>query len=159
MKGRREKKREEKKREKEGEGGGEKETTGSRILHGTKLSVKIHKLPTVTYPSNIWVAGLGVNAMVTDDVLEGIIHQSSVTPLVPLGTRAVNQVLFAQRDKLTGFVEVLSLERASGTEGPAGSTLTLCEGEKVCVSVRVHVCKRMYETWQQLLHPQKMAPM
>ena len=155
MKGRREKKREGRVREE----GTRRETTGSRKLHGTKLSVKIHKLPTATHPSNVWVAGLGVNAMVTDDVLEGIIYQSSITPFIPLGTRAVNQVLFAQRDKLTGFVEVLSLEGASGTEGPAGSALTLCEGEKVCVCVRVHVCKRMYETWQQLLHPQKMVPM
>ena len=69
--------------------------------------------------------------MITDDVLEGIVHQSSVTPLVPLGTRAVDQVLFAQRDELTGAVEVLSFQRASGTESPAGSTLTLC----VCVRV------------------------
>jgi len=45
-------------------------------------------------------------------------------PPSPL-TGAVHQVLFRQRDELASGIEVLSLQGASGTEGPAGSALSL----------------------------------
>ncbi len=43
-------------------------------------------------------------------------------------TGAVNKVLLGEGDKLPGGLEVLSLQRTSRTEGPAGATLTLREG-------------------------------
>ena len=36
------------------------------------------------HPGNVRVAGLGVNALVLYDVLEGLVLQSTITAMVPL---------------------------------------------------------------------------
>jgi hypothetical protein len=59
------------------------------------------------------------------NVLESIIHESTIASLVSIGPAAVNQVLFRQADKLTSLPEVHSLESTSGRKAPARSALTL----------------------------------
>jgi len=73
----------------------------------------------------VWVAGLGVNASVGDDVLHGLGHQSSVASLVSLRPRAIHEVLFGQRDEFLCSQEVASLGRSGGRERPARSALLL----------------------------------
>ena len=46
-------------------------------------------------------------------------------------TGAVHKVLFREGHQFSSGVEVLSLQRACGAEGPAGATLTLEEGGRV----------------------------
>ena len=70
-------------------------------------------------PSHVGVAALGVNSVVFDDVLEGIVHESSVASLVALCSGAVHEVLLTQGDQVPRGIEVLSLQGAGGTEGPA----------------------------------------
>jgi len=64
----------------------------------------------------VWVASLGVDATVGDDVLEGLSHQSSVASLVALRERAIHEVLLRERDQGVGGQEVATLGRSSGRE-------------------------------------------
>jgi hypothetical protein len=88
----------------------------------------------------VGVGGLGVNTVVLDDVLESLVHQTTVAgederrrrtkarhkpAIVTLGTRAVNEVLLRERDEVSSGKAVLSLEGAGGREGPARAALSL----------------------------------
>ena len=48
------------------------------------------------------------------DILEGVISDSTFAGVVAEVAGAVDQVLLAQRDQLSGFPEVLSLESPGG---------------------------------------------
>lgn len=59
------------------------------------------------------------------NVPKGVVHEATLATVVALKRRAVNQVLLAQGDQTASFQEVLSLQGAGCTEGPAGATLAL----------------------------------
>ena len=65
------------------------------------------------------------DATIILDIGEGEIHQTSIATMVTIGSRAVNQVLFAKRHKTSSFTEMLAFQSSSGTERPAGSALAL----------------------------------
>lgn len=83
-----------------------------------------------TYGSQVRVGLLRVQALVVLDVLEGLVHQTSVAALVTLGSGAFHQVLLAQRHHLAGLLELLTLQSSGGTESPAGATLTLRRADR-----------------------------
>ena len=81
----------------------------------------------------------GVNTVVLLDVLEGMIHQTTVAAHVALLARAVDQVLFGERDELLGLGEVLTFERAGGRESPARAALALIlDGGDVALGAPVY---------------------
>jgi len=85
---------------------------GSVVLAGSVLSL-------------VGVRGLGINAVVGDDVLEGISHEATIASLVSLGSGAINQVLLREADEGASAECVSTFNRASGRERPARSALTL----------------------------------
>jgi hypothetical protein len=64
------------------------------------------------YLAGVGVAVLGVDATVGLDVLEGAVHQTTVAAQVAVSAGAVDQVLFAEGDKLTSLLEELALQGA-----------------------------------------------
>ena len=67
----------------------------------------------------VWVRGLGVDAAIFLDVVEGEVHETSLAAVVALLRGAVDEVLLRERDQLASLLEVLALERAGGAERPA----------------------------------------
>lgn len=67
----------------------------------------------------IGVAGLSVNSTVLDDVLEGIVHQTTIASIVSIAGGAVHQVLLGEGDKVSSGNLVDTLSGSSGGEGPA----------------------------------------
>jgi len=75
---------------------------------------------------NVGVAGLRVNTIVSNDVFEGIGHESSIASLVTVAVRAVHQVLLRETDEgLSTLKNVGSFKRSGGRERPARSALSL----------------------------------
>jgi len=74
---------------------------------------------------DIGVVGLGGDTAILDDVLKGVVHQTTLAALVTLGNRAINQLLLAERDEVLGGNGVGTLDGASGGEGPARAALAL----------------------------------
>ena len=79
----------------------------------------------LSYMSFITVAFLGIKAMVSFNVPESIIHESSLAAVVTVCCRAVHQLLLTERYKVASFKSMLTLQRTCGTKGPAAATLTL----------------------------------
>jgi len=79
----------------------------------------------VSVLGSVWVAALGVNSIVGDDVLHGLSHESSITSLVSLIARAIHKILLRQRDEFLLSKEVASLSGSSGGESPARTALLL----------------------------------
>lgn len=75
--------------------------------------------------SLVGVRVLGVDSVVVADVLEGLVHESSVASMVSVLGGAVDEVLLGERDELSELTGVLSLEGSGGREGPAGSAHSL----------------------------------
>lgn len=73
----------------------------------------------------VGVRRLGVETAVGDDVLEGVVHQTTVAALVALLGGAVNKVLLGERNELASGLEVGTLEGAGGGERPARAALAL----------------------------------
>jgi len=109
--------------------GGEEGGLGSRwdVLEagdsGTLVGSVV--LASVRSSGGVRVRGLSVNSVVRDDVLESLVHKSTIATLISLGSRAVNQVLLRERDERTLLDFPGSLHRSRGREGPARSTLAL----------------------------------
>jgi len=59
---------------------------GSVVLAGVRSS------------GGVRVGSLSVNSVVRDDVLESLVHKSTIASFVSLGSRAVNQVLLRERE-------------------------------------------------------------
>jgi len=78
-----------------------------------------------TILSGVRVAGFSVNSVVVDDVLESIIHQTTVTSVVAFSLRAVNQVLLGETDKLTSVQSMSTFQGTGGRERPARAALAL----------------------------------
>lgn len=83
------------------------------------------ELARVGASGGVRVGGLSINTMVVDDVLEGLVHKSSVATLVSLVSGAIDKVLLRERDELLGLQEVSTLNGTSSRERPARSALTL----------------------------------
>jgi len=49
--------------------------------------------------SSVGIAGLGINSLVRNDVVHGLSHESSITSLVSLRSRAIHEVLLGQRNE------------------------------------------------------------
>lgn len=62
---------------------------------------------------------LSVDAAVVLNVLEGVVHETAIATVVSVNGRAINEVLFGQRNQDTGFAEVLGLKRTGRRERPA----------------------------------------
>lgn len=71
------------------------------------------------------IALFSVNAMVSFDVSESVIHEPSTAAMVTITCGAVHQLLLAERDKVSSFDGMLTLQRSCGTKGPATTTLSL----------------------------------
>jgi len=50
----------------------------------------------------VGVAGFGIDAVIGDDVLEGVVHQTAVAALVAKLLRAVHQILLRERNQIAG---------------------------------------------------------
>jgi len=55
---------------------------------------------------SVWIAGLGINSTVLDDVSEGRVHQTTIASHVSFWDGAVNEVLFRKADELVCLEEV-----------------------------------------------------
>ena len=98
-------------------------------------------VPALVVLALVGVTLLGVDAAVLLDVLEGVVHQTSVTALqtelqemlptrdvahvVPVAPAAVHQILLGEADQFTSGAVVHRLQGSGGGEGPAGPALTL----------------------------------
>ena len=72
----------------------------------------------------IRVACLSIDSFICFDVLECVIHKPPLAAMVAIASRAVNKVLFTERDELSSFLEVLSFQWSCCTESPARTALT-----------------------------------
>jgi len=77
------------------------------------------ELAGVRSSGSVWVGSFGINTTVLDDVLEGLVHQSSLASHVSLGGGAVNQVLFREGNEVSSGELVGSFNGSSGGESPA----------------------------------------
>ena len=66
--------------------------------------------------SLVGVTLLGVDATVVLDVLEGVVHQSSVAAIVAVLPAAVDQVLLGEADQLAGGSVMHGLQCSGGGE-------------------------------------------
>ena len=73
----------------------------------------------------VGVVRLARDALVLDDVLEGVVHQAAVAALVALGARAVDELLLRDRRQLARRDEGDALDGARRGEGPAAAALLL----------------------------------
>lgn len=88
----------------------------SNVLNaGTLQKIAVQQLarewdaPAVIIHGFIRVRGLRVDAAVVLDVLEGVVHESAITAVVPVRLAAVDEVLFRQRHQEPSLAEVLPL--------------------------------------------------
>ena len=58
----------------------------------------------------VWVAVFGVDAIVLLDVFEGIVHQTSIAPVVSEFRRTVDQILFREGDEFLRLGKRLTLQ-------------------------------------------------
>jgi len=72
----------------------------------------------------VGIAGLGIDTALFD-VLEGVIHETTVAALVAKTAGAVHQVGLRETNQLAGGKSVLSFDGSGGGEGPARSALAL----------------------------------
>lgn len=84
-----------------------------------------HKFSYSTYLCSVWIGFLWINATIILYVLESLVHETTITALIPLRPRAVHQILFTQWNKLASFSEVLPFKSSCCAESPARATLTL----------------------------------
>ena len=82
-------------------------------------------VPALVVDGLVGVGLLRVDAAIVLDVLEGVVHEAAVAPVVPVRARAVHQVLLRERHQVPGLPEVLPLQRSRGAEGPAAAALAL----------------------------------
>jgi len=92
-----------------------------------------------TITSSVGVRSLSVKTLGLDDILESIVHQTTVATLVTLLGGAVNQVLLRKGDELASGLEVGTLNGTSGGERPARTALALIlDGGDVALSAPVN---------------------
>ena len=74
--------------------------------------------------SMVWVVGFGGDAVLLD-ILESIVHETSIATVVALAGRAVDELLLGEAWEAALGEVVGSLKSTSGREGPAGAALAL----------------------------------
>merc|ERR1711881_828497 len=79
----------------------------------------------LTILSSVRIGILSVKTTSRDNVLECIIHKTTVATHVSTGARAVNKLLLSKRSELAALGEVGTFGGSDSTESPAGSALTL----------------------------------
>merc|ERR1711881_825597 len=79
----------------------------------------------LTILSSVRIGILSVKTTSRDNVLECIIHKTTVATHVSIGARAVNKLLLSKRSELAALGEVGTFGGSDSTESPAGSALTL----------------------------------
>ena len=75
--------------------------------------------------SNVGIAFLRVNTVVSLDVFKGPEWPPTVATLISFSLGAVDKVLLTQGDQSPCHESMLSLQTSSGAEGPAGAALAL----------------------------------
>lgn len=80
---------------------------------------------TLTHPLLIRVEPRRVDALVLDDVYEGLAQVATPAAVVAIGDAAVHKVLLAKRSQLACSVLHLGLQSTRRTECPAGTTCSL----------------------------------
>ena len=109
----------------------------------------VEAAPLVT--SYIGVASFSVNAIVFLDVLESIIHQTSIAALVAILARAIDKVLLTEGDKIPGLELMLPLQGACGAEGPAGAALALVlDGRHAALGSPVYLIRELRTSCNEL---------
>jgi len=68
---------------------------------------------------NVWVVGFGVNALVVDNVLETVVHQTTLARVVTFLGGAIHKLLFGEGGKLAGGDLNSTLGGTGGGERPA----------------------------------------
>jgi len=66
--------------------------------------------------SGVWVAGFSIETTVGDNVLEGLVHQTTVATLVSLGRGAVDEILFRERDEVSFLQKPSTFSRSGSRE-------------------------------------------
>ena len=69
------------------------------------------------YLSLVGVGVFCVNSFVVLDVLESLIHETTVAALITILAAAVNQVLLAERRQITSLAKVLTFQSTGLTDG------------------------------------------
>jgi hypothetical protein len=82
-------------------------------------------LASVGTSGGVRVGSLGVKTLVLDNVLEGVIHETTVAALITLGSGAINKILLGEGSKSSRGDLVATLNGAGGGERPARSALSL----------------------------------
>jgi len=77
-----------------------------------------------TVLSSVGIVAFGFE-LVLFDVLEGIVHKTTITTIVTEWAWAINELLFWEWDKITSLDGASTFNGTSGGEWPAWSTLTL----------------------------------
>jgi len=78
-----------------------------------------------TISGSVRVLVLSAETASSDDVLEGLVHQTTLTTLVAVGLRAVNKHLLGEGDELASLEGNSAFNGTSGGERPARTALLL----------------------------------
>ena len=93
----------------------------SLVIGSNSLGVEL----ALFFVSLVGVRFLSINATIGLDILEGKVHESTFASVVAESGRTIHKVLLAEGNQLSGLAEMLTLQRSSGRESPAGSALSL----------------------------------
>jgi len=83
------------------EGGDSRSTVGSLVL------------ASVGSRGGVGIRSFSIDSLVGNDVLEGVVHETSVASVVSLGNRAIDEVLLREGDESSGGEEVASFNGSS----------------------------------------------
>jgi len=83
------------------------------------------ELALVRSSGGVRVRSLSINTVVLDNVLEGLVHETSLASLVSLSSGAINEVLLGEAYKGSSLQEMSTFGGTSGRERPARSALSL----------------------------------
>jgi len=68
--------------------------------------------------TTVGIALLCINTMISSDVPKGIVHEPTLTRMVPLCLRTAHQVLLTKGHKLFCTYSMLTLQKTNSTEMP-----------------------------------------
>lgn len=83
-----------------------------------------------SYRCKIRIRLLRIQPIVVLNILEGLVHEASITAMIALWPRTVHQVLLTQRNQLSRSTKQLTLQGTCWAESPAGSTPFLGSGNR-----------------------------
>lgn len=110
------------------------------VIHGLKraltpnyrfsLASPVRKSSTDSYRCKVGIWLLRIQPIVVLYILEGLVHEASITAVIALWPRTVHQVLLTQRNQLSCFTEQLTLQGTRWAESPARTTPFLASGNR-----------------------------